>query len=92
MKKLVLGTVITMIVVSPALAGGGDGMDLRADGCRGCPSWRSPASSELPPVMGRTSGAWPFGPLEFKDPYGGPLQGEKADTLPPRAKRDVHKR
>ena len=93
MKKLLFGTVITMIGVSPALAGGGnDNMDLGGGGCKGCPSWRSPASSDLPPVMGRISGAWPYGPLEFKDPYGGPPQGQKAETLPPKTKRDVHRR
>ena len=91
MKKLFGGTMITMIVVSPAVGGGmmdniGDG------GCKGCPSWRSPASSNLPPVMGKTSAAYPYGPLEFKDPYGGPLQGERADPSPLRTKRNVHRR
>jgi hypothetical protein len=47
MKKLLFGAAITMIVVSPAL-GGGLGID-QGDGCKGCPSWRSPASSDPPP-------------------------------------------
>ena len=89
MKKLLFGTVITMIVVSPVLGGMGD--YLSSGSCKGCPSWRSPASSNLPPVMGKTSAAYPYGPLEFKDPYGGPLQGERADPSPPRTKRNVHK-
>jgi hypothetical protein len=46
MKKLLFGAAITMIVVSPAL--GGLGMD-QGDSCKGCPSWRSPASSDPPP-------------------------------------------
>ena len=89
MKKLLFSAAITMIVVSPALGGMGD--YLSSGSCKGCPSWRSPASSNLPPVMGKTSAAYPYGPLEFKDPYGGPLQGERADTLPPKTKRDIHR-
>jgi len=92
MKTLRCGTVITMIIVSQALAGGVDGSSMSGGDCKGCPSWRSPASSNLPPVMGKTSAAYPYGPLEFKDPYGGPLQGERADPSPPRTRRDVHKR
>ena len=38
----------TMMTVSPALAGMGDGVG-GSDFCRGCPSWRSPASSDPPP-------------------------------------------
>jgi hypothetical protein len=93
MKKLLFAAVITMIVVSSALAGGigagGSGMSIE-DRCKGCPSWRSPASSDMPPVMGRYSGAYPYGPLNFVSPYPGP--GERADALPLRKKRDVHKR
>jgi hypothetical protein len=40
----------TMITVSPAL-GGGMG-DLGGETCKACPSWRSPASSAAPPVVG----------------------------------------
>jgi hypothetical protein len=39
----------TMITVSPAL---GNGADLSDGSCKGCPSWRSPASSAAPPVVG----------------------------------------
>ena len=90
MKKLLFSAAITMIVVSPALGGMGD--YLNSGSCKGCPSWRSPASSDPPPVMGKTFGAYPYGPLQFRNPYGGPFQGEKADPSPPRTKRDVHKR
>jgi hypothetical protein len=41
--------VATMITVSPAL---GRGVDLGDGSCKACPSWRSPASSEAPPVVG----------------------------------------
>jgi hypothetical protein len=78
----------TMITVSPAL---GRDMDDGMGSCKACPSWRSPASSDAPPVMGLTFGAYPYGPMQFENPYG-PFQGEKADTLPPRTKRGVHKR
>ena len=50
MKKLLFSTVITMIAVSPALAGGG--MNEGGETCKACPSWRSPASSAAPPVVG----------------------------------------
>ena len=39
----------TMITVSPALAG--RDIDMGGD-CKACPSWRSPASSAAPPVVG----------------------------------------
>jgi hypothetical protein len=39
----------TMITVSPALAG--RDVDMGGD-CKACPSWRSPASSAAPPVVG----------------------------------------
>jgi hypothetical protein len=45
MKKLLLAAAIAMIVISPALAGG----DSDFDRCKGCPSWRSPASSDPRP-------------------------------------------
>jgi hypothetical protein len=48
MKKMLFGAVIMMIVVSPAL-GGGFGSE-QGDSRKGCPSWRSPASSDPPPV------------------------------------------
>jgi hypothetical protein len=38
----------TMITVSPAL---GRDTDIDDGGCKTCPSWRSPASSEMPPVV-----------------------------------------
>jgi hypothetical protein len=79
MKKLFLGAVTVMIAASPALAGHNRG-----------PSWRSDASSDPPPVMGKTFGAYPYGPLQYVNPY--PAPWEKADTLSPRTKRDVHKR
>jgi len=47
MKKLLFSAAITMIVVSPALGGMGD--YLNSGSCKGCPSWRSPASSDPPP-------------------------------------------
>ena len=50
MKKLLFSAAITMIVVSPALGGMGD--YLNSGSCKGCPSWRSPASSDMPPVVG----------------------------------------
>jgi hypothetical protein len=50
MKWLLFGAVITMIAVSPALAGGRG--DMGDGSCKGCPSWRSPASSDMPPVVG----------------------------------------
>jgi hypothetical protein len=50
MKRLLFGAAITMIVISPALAGGGRDSDDQT--CKGCPSWRSPASSDAPPVVG----------------------------------------
>jgi hypothetical protein len=37
MKKLLFGAVIAMIAVSPALAGGGNGMD-GDQTCKACPS------------------------------------------------------
>ena len=46
MKKLLFGAAIAMIVISPALAGHG----LH-------PSWRSPMSSDAPPVYGKEFGA-----------------------------------
>jgi hypothetical protein len=49
MKRLLFGAVITMIAVSPALAGRGDIGD-GSGSCKACPSWRSPASSDMPPV------------------------------------------
>ena len=79
MKKLLLGAAVVMIAASPALAGR-----------PGPPSWRSPASSDMPPVMGRESAAYPYGPLQFLTPY--PPPWERADTLPPKTKRDAHKR
>jgi hypothetical protein len=48
MKKLLFTAAITMIVISPALAGMGDGVG-GGEFCKGCPSWRSPASSDPPP-------------------------------------------
>jgi hypothetical protein len=69
MKKLLLGAVTMMIVASPALAGHNRG-----------PSWRSDASSDPPPVMGKTFGAYPYGPRQYEN------------TLPPRTKRDAHTR
>ena len=48
MKKLVFGVVIMIVVISPALAGMGDGVG-GGEFCKGCPSWRSPASSDPPP-------------------------------------------
>ena len=80
MWKLLLGAVTVLIAASPALA-----IHPLWE-----PSWRSPMSSSPPPVMGKTSGAYPYGPLQFETPY--PAPWEKADTLPPRKKRDVHKR
>ena len=50
MKKLFFGAVIMVIVISPALAGGRG--DLGDWSCKGCPSWRSPASDAAPPVVG----------------------------------------
>jgi hypothetical protein len=50
MKKLLLGAAITVVAVLPALAGGG--MDDGGETCKACPSWRSPASSNAPPVLG----------------------------------------
>jgi hypothetical protein len=51
MKSLLFGAAIAVMVISPALAGSGN--DLDADQtCKGCPSWRSPASSDPPPVVG----------------------------------------
>jgi hypothetical protein len=48
MKKLLLGVAIAMIVISSASAGMGDGIG-GSEFCKGCPSWRSPASSDPPP-------------------------------------------
>jgi hypothetical protein len=48
MKTLLLGAAIAMIVISPALAGMGDGVG-GGEFCKGCPSWQSPASSDPPP-------------------------------------------
>jgi hypothetical protein len=53
MKNLLFGTVIMMITVSPAFAAGnsynsGEG----GGGSKWSPSWRSPASSNTPPVVG----------------------------------------
>jgi hypothetical protein len=78
MKKLLLCAAILVIAASPALA--------RKMG----PSWRSDASSDPPPVMGLIFGAYPYGPLQYVNPY--PVPGEKADTLSPRTKQNVHKR
>jgi hypothetical protein len=39
----------TMITVSPAL---GRDHDLGDGSCKACPSWRSDASSDMPPVVG----------------------------------------
>ena len=50
MKRLLFGAAITMIAVSPALAGGRG--DMGDGSCKACPSWRSPASSDMPPVVG----------------------------------------
>ena len=50
MKKLSFGAVIMVIVISPALAGGRG--DMGDGSCKACPSWRSPASSDMPPVVG----------------------------------------
>ena len=59
MKKLLFGVMITMIAVSPALAWDSDGLGGFGFGgfgverdCKACPSWRSPASSDMPPVVG----------------------------------------
>jgi hypothetical protein len=58
MKKLLFSAAIMMIVTSPCLAGGvgWGGRDSRDTGdldrCKGCPSWRSPDSSDPPPVVG----------------------------------------
>src|SRR5580704_14840907 len=49
MKTLLFGAAIAMIAVSSALAGGGMGGMDADDGCKGCPSWRSPASDHAPP-------------------------------------------
>jgi hypothetical protein len=50
MMKLLFGVAIAMIVISPALAiGAGDSNNGDLDRCKGCPSWRSPASSDPPP-------------------------------------------
>ena len=50
MMKLLFGVAIAMIVISPALAiGPGDSRFGDLDRCKGCPSWRSPASSDPPP-------------------------------------------
>jgi hypothetical protein len=49
MKKLLLGAAIAVTAISPALAGGGMGGMDADDGCKGCPSWRSPASDHAPP-------------------------------------------
>jgi hypothetical protein len=68
MKKLLLGAAIAMIAISPALAGGvgwGGRSDRDIgdfDRCRGCPSWRSPASDAAPPVMGSAFPATSGGP------------------------------
>jgi hypothetical protein len=58
MMRLLFGAAIAVIVTSPALAGGigwGGKSDRDIgdfDRCKGCPSWRSPASSDPPPVVG----------------------------------------
>jgi hypothetical protein len=62
MKKLFFGGVIMVIVISPALAGGGRGGDMGDGSCKGCPSWRSPASSDMPPVVGSAFPASSGGP------------------------------
>jgi hypothetical protein len=49
MTKLLFGAAIAMIVISPALAGGGMGGGMDGDECKACPSWRSPASDHAPP-------------------------------------------
>ena len=49
MKRLLFGAVIMVIVISPAL---GNGFGLGDGSCKACPSWRSPASSDAPPVLG----------------------------------------
>jgi hypothetical protein len=49
MKRLLISAAIVMIVISPALGHGNDDM---GDSCKACPSWRSPASSDMPPVVG----------------------------------------
>jgi hypothetical protein len=83
MKKLLLGAAATMIAASPALA-----IHPLWE-----PSWRSPMSSSPPPVMGKTSGAYPYGPLNFVSPYPGPDEkAETLPTLPPRTRGHVHKR
>ena len=51
MKRLLFGAAIAVMVISPALAGGGNPLDADQT-CKGCPSWRSPASSDPPPVVG----------------------------------------
>jgi hypothetical protein len=50
MKKLFFGAVIMVVVISPALAGGRG--DMGDGSCKACPSWRSPAPSDMPPVVG----------------------------------------
>ena len=52
MKGLLFGAAIVVIVISPALAGGGHGDMSTEQTCKACPSWRSPASSDPPPVVG----------------------------------------
>ena len=66
MQKLLFGTVITMILISPALAV----MDDNDDGCWWCPSWRSPASDHAPPW-------WPTpGPQGYSQDYIRRLTGQ----------------
>jgi hypothetical protein len=73
MTKLLLGAAVVMIAASPALAGR-----------PGPPSWRSPASSDMPPVMGRVSAAYPYGPLQLVTPIPAPM-GEGRHVAPKNA-------
>ena len=55
MKTLLFGAVIVMMIVIPlavAYATPGDSAADRPDGSKWSPSWRSPASSKAPPVVG----------------------------------------
>ena len=55
MKTLLFGAVIVMMIVissAVAYATPGDSAADRPDGSKWSPSWRSPASSKAPPVVG----------------------------------------
>jgi hypothetical protein len=63
MKTLLFGAVVAAIAISPVLAGGiGDAGRGDLDRCKGCPSWRSPASDAAPPVVGSAFPASSGGP------------------------------